>query len=68
MSHIESVKKFGIGAVVKGTRMTRIGRIYTDFRYPWVSVSSVQSVFYLGSLLLKLPENKTPKDFTQSAY
>ncbi len=29
-----------------GTRMTRIGRIFTDIFNPCVSVSSVQSVFY----------------------
>ncbi len=30
----------------RGTRMTLIGRIFTDIFNPWVSVSSVQSVFY----------------------
>ncbi|MCG2736129.1 MAG: hypothetical protein L6282_07010 [Candidatus Methanoperedenaceae archaeon] len=29
-----------------GTRMTRIGRIFTDIFNPWVSASSAQSVFY----------------------
>ncbi|MFH1323519.1 MAG: hypothetical protein ABIH80_06835 [Methanobacteriota archaeon] len=29
-----------------GTRMTRIGQVFTDTHYPCVSASSAQSVFY----------------------
>jgi len=34
------------------TRMTWIGRIFTDIFNPWVSASSVQSVFYRISAII----------------
>jgi len=48
-------KMIGIGEMLQqlnGTRMTRIGRIFTDTHYPWVSASSAQSVFYRNSAMI----------------
>lgn len=47
-----------------GTRMTRIGRIFTDNFNPWVSASSAQSVFYRIPPIIdddKKPQMKTPR-------
>ena len=42
-----------------GTRMTRIGRIFTDIFNPWVSASSAQSVFYRIPRIID--DNKKPQ-------
>ncbi len=47
-----------------GTRMTRIGRIFTDIHYPCVSASSTQSVFYRKTAIFdddKKPQMKAPR-------
>ncbi len=36
------------------TQMTQIGRIFTDNFNPWVSVSSVKSVFYRVSAFIRV--------------
>ncbi len=46
---MEGGRRTGIGEMLQqrhGTRMTRIGQIFTDLFNPCVSVSSAQSVFY----------------------
>jgi len=42
------------------TRMTRIGRIFTDIYYPCVSASSAQSVFYRSDSRTKSTGWKVP--------
>jgi hypothetical protein len=41
------------------TRMTRIGRIFTDIFNPWVSASSAQSVFYRNPAIID--DDKKPQ-------